>query len=115
MEYRLLGRTGLKVSTIALGTMTMGGKGNFAKLGNTDLAEAKRQIDFCLDAGVNLIDTANGYSGRRLRGDRRRSTRRPEQGRVLLATKVRWPADGPNDCGLWRHHIMRACEASLAG
>ena len=62
MEYRLLGHSGLKVSTITLGTMTMGGKGAFAKVGNVGLAEASRQIDVCLDAGVNLIDTADVYS-----------------------------------------------------
>jgi aryl-alcohol dehydrogenase-like predicted oxidoreductase len=63
MEYRLLGRSGLKVSVLTMGTMTMGGKGNFAKVGNVGLAEAKRQIDLCLDAGINLIDTADVYSG----------------------------------------------------
>ena len=62
MEYRLLGRSGLKVSTITLGTMTMGGKGDFAKVGNVGVKEARRQIDLCIDAGVNLIDTADVYS-----------------------------------------------------
>src|SRR6516162_57356 len=57
MEYRLLGRSGLKVSTITLGTMTMGGKGDFAKVGDVGVAEARRQIDLCIDAGVNLLDT----------------------------------------------------------
>jgi aryl-alcohol dehydrogenase-like predicted oxidoreductase len=62
MEYRVLGRSGLKVSTITMGTMTMGGSGDFAKVGNVGLDEARRQIDLCLDAGVNLIDTADVYS-----------------------------------------------------
>ena len=62
MEYRLLGRSGLKISTITMGTMTIGGKGAFAKVGNVGLDEAKRLIDLCLDAGVNLIDTADVYS-----------------------------------------------------
>jgi Predicted oxidoreductases (related to aryl-alcohol dehydrogenases) len=62
MEYRLLGRSGLKVSTITLGTMTMGGKGDFAMVGNVGVKEARRQIDLCIDAGVNLIDTADVYS-----------------------------------------------------
>ncbi|WP_342239944.1 aldo/keto reductase [Inquilinus sp. OTU3971] len=114
MEYRLLGRSGLKVSTITLGTMTMGGKGNFAKIGNTDLDEARRQVDLCLDAGVNLIDTADVYSaggseeiiGEVLGGKRRAG--------VLIATKARFPmGDGPNDRGLSRHHLIEACEASL--
>ena len=62
MEYRQLGRSGLKVSTITLGTMTMGGKGKFASVGEVGLDEARRQIDMCIDAGVNLIDTADVYS-----------------------------------------------------
>ncbi len=114
MEYRLLGRSGLKVSTITLGTMTMGGKGQFAKIGDVGLDEAKRQIDLCLDHGVNLIDTANMYSsgtseeiiGAALGG------RRPHG--VLIATKARFPmGEGPNDQGLSRHHLVQSCEASL--
>jgi aryl-alcohol dehydrogenase-like predicted oxidoreductase len=114
VEYRQLGRSGLKVSTITLGTMTMGGKGNFAKVGNVGRDEARRQIDVCLDAGVNLIDTANVYSegaseeiiGEALRGQRK--------GGVLLATKARFAmGDGPNDSGLSRYHLIRECEASL--
>src|SRR5690348_1841979 len=113
MEYRQLGRSGLRVSTLTLGTMTFGGGGKFANVGTTDVDGARRQIDMCLDAGVNLIDTADVYSegaseeivGRAL-GDRRDS--------VLLATKARMAmGDGPNDAGLSRHHLIRACEASL--
>jgi len=113
MEYRLLGRSGLKVSVLTLGTMTMGGEGVFAKTGNTGLDDARRQIDLCLDRGVNLIDTADVYStgrseeivGEALAGKR---------DRVLLATKARFPMSADvNDRGLSRHHLMRACEASL--
>ncbi|MBL8582228.1 MAG: aldo/keto reductase [Rhizobiaceae bacterium] len=114
MEYRLLGRSGLKISTITLGTMTMGGKGGFAKVGNVGLDEARRQIDLCIDAGVNLIDTADIYSfgaceeivGEALGGQRK--------GGVLLATKARFAmGEGPNDRGLSRYHLINACEASL--
>lgn len=114
MEYRFLGRSGLKVSVLTLGTMTMGGKGNFAKVGNVGLAEAKRQIDTVVDAGVNLIDTADVYStggseeiiGEALGGKR--------PGGVLIASKARFPmGSGPNDRGLSRLHLVRACEASL--
>ena len=111
MEYRLLGRSGLKVSTITMGTMTFGGS---AKIGDTDLKDAQRQIDLCLEAGVNLIDTANVYSrgisetiiGEALDGGRRK--------RTLLATKVRFKmGEGPNDNGLSRYHIVEQAEASL--
>ncbi len=114
MEYRLLGRSGLKVSTITLGTMTMGGGGQFAKIGNVGLDEARRQIDHCLDHGVNLIDTANIYStgaseeivGEALGGKRPKG--------VLIASKARFPmGEGPNDRGLSRHHLVQACEASI--
>ena len=113
MDYRQLGHSGLRVSSLTLGTMTFGGRDKFAKVGTTDVEGATRQIDMCLDAGVNLIDTADVYSGglseeivgRAVRGRRER---------VLLATKARMPmGDGPNDAGLSRHHIIRACEASL--
>jgi aryl-alcohol dehydrogenase-like predicted oxidoreductase len=113
MEYRQLGRSGLRVSVLAMGTMTFGGSGVFANVGTTDVDEAARQVDMCLDAGVNLIDTADVYSdglaeeilGEVLRGRR---------DRVLLATKVRMPmGTGPNDAGLSRHHVISGCEASL--
>jgi aryl-alcohol dehydrogenase-like predicted oxidoreductase len=113
MDYRILGRSGLKVSTLTLGTMTFGGKGFFAKAGNTDLAGARRQIDLCIDAGINLFDTADVYSaglseeilGQALAGRR---------AQVLIATKARFPmGQGPNDRGASRYHLIRACEASL--
>jgi aryl-alcohol dehydrogenase-like predicted oxidoreductase len=114
MEYRQLGRSGLKISTITLGTMTMGGKGNFSKVGNVGLDEARRQIDLCLDAGVNLIDTADVYStgaSEEIIGDALGGKRKAG---VLIATKARFPmGDGPNDRGLSRHHLIEACEASL--
>ncbi len=113
MEYRQLGRSGLKVSTLTMGTMTFGGKGPFAKVGDTDVAGARRQIDMCLAAGMNLFDTADVYSNgasEEICGevfDGRRAS-------VLIATKARFPmGDGPNDRGLSRHHLVNACEASL--
>lgn len=113
MEYRQLGRSGLRVSALTLGTMTFGGRGGFAKTGATDLEGARRHIDMALDAGVNLIDTADVYSeglseelvGQAIAGRR---------DQVLLATKARMPmGTGPNDAGLSRHYLIRACEASL--
>ncbi|RJT37305.1 aldo/keto reductase [Mesorhizobium waimense] len=114
MEYRTLGRSGLKVSTLTMGTMTFGGAGAFAAVGKTDLAEAKRMIDMCIDAGINLIDTANVYSngiseeiiGEALGGKRKAD--------VLVASKARMRiGNGPNDEGLSRHHLIRECERSL--
>jgi aryl-alcohol dehydrogenase-like predicted oxidoreductase len=83
MEYRQLGRSGLRVSALALGTMTFGGRGAFAKTGATDVAGARRQIDLAVDAGVNLIDTADVYSGGWLK---RSSARRSRDG----ATNSYW-------------------------
>ncbi len=113
MDYRLLGRSGLKVSALTLGTMTFGGKGFFAKAGNTDVTGARRQVDRCLEAGVNLFDTADIYStgvSEEILGQAV-GTRRHD---LLIATKARFPmAQGPNDRGSSRHHLVRACEASL--
>jgi aryl-alcohol dehydrogenase-like predicted oxidoreductase len=61
MDYRYLGRSGLRVSALAIGTVTFGGKGDYAMTGATDLVGARRQIDMCRHAGVNLIDTADEY------------------------------------------------------
>ena len=112
MEYRLLGRSGLKVSTLTMGTMTFGGS---ETVGHTDQANANRQIDLCLDHGINLLDTANVYNagvseemiGVALsEGDRRQ--------KALVATKVRFKMGaGPNEIGLSRHHIVAQAEASL--
>src|ERR671922_2578532 len=113
MRYRQLGASGLRVSVLTMGTMTFGGAGGFASVGSTDLEGARRQVDRCLEAGINLIDTADVYSdglseeilGQVLEG------RRDD---VLVATKARMPmGDGPNDAGLSRHHLIAECEASL--
>jgi aryl-alcohol dehydrogenase-like predicted oxidoreductase len=96
-----------------MGTMTFGGRGVFAKVGGTELDDAKRQIDRALDAGVNLVDTANVYSG----GLSEEITGQAMKGRwnrALIATKARMPMGaGPNDAGLSRHHLVAECEASL--
>ncbi|WEZ83155.1 aldo/keto reductase [Rhizobium sp. 32-5/1] len=114
MEYRLLGRSGLKISTLTIGTMTMGGKGWAKTVGDLGVAESRRLIDMSLDAGVNLIDTADVYSqgvSEEIIGEITGGTRKNG---VLIATKARFPmGDGPNDAGSSRHHLVRACEASL--
>jgi aryl-alcohol dehydrogenase-like predicted oxidoreductase len=114
MEYRLLGGSGLKVSALSLGTGTFGGANEFFKAwGDTDVAGARRLLDICFEAGVNLFDTANGYSdgkseevlGKALEGKR---------DRALISTKAFFPTgDGPNDSGSSRYHLRRALEDSL--
>ena len=113
MDYRQLGSSGLRFSELILGTMGFGGSGQFRGVGEIGLDGARRQIDLALDAGVNVIDTADIYSsgaaeeiiGQAL------GTRRD---RVLLSTKARFAmGSGPNDAGLSRHHLIEACEASL--
>jgi aryl-alcohol dehydrogenase-like predicted oxidoreductase len=114
MEYRQLGRSGLKVPVLSLGTGTFGGSNAFfERWGQTDVTEATRMVDLCLDAGVNFFDTADVYSqgvseeilGHALKGKRRRA---------LISTKATFATGaGPNDKGSSRFHLVRACEASL--
>ncbi len=114
MEYRLLGNSGLKVSALCFGAATFGGGTEFFKAwGATDVAEAKRLVDVCTDAGINLFDTADIYSnglseeilGKALEGRRHD---------VLISTKATFRlGTGPNDVGSSRHHLIQACEASL--
>src|SRR5215204_6367325 len=114
MEYRQLGRSGLKVSALSFGTVTFGGGSEvFKAWGNTDVEEAKRLISICMDAGINLFDTSNSYSrgrseevlGAALKGVRNQ---------VLVSTKATFPmGDGPNDYGSSRYHLIQACEDSL--
>ena len=112
MEYRTLGRSGLRVSTITMGTMTFG-RNKGGVVGSIDTKEARKQIDQCIDAGVNLIDTANIYSkgqSEEIIGEALGKKRDD----VLIATKVRFTmGDGPNDRGLSRYHIINECENSL--
>jgi aryl-alcohol dehydrogenase-like predicted oxidoreductase len=113
MDYRLLGRSGLKVSTLSFGTATFGGVGGLAKWGATDTAEARRLLDICIDAGINLIDTSNAYSN----GRSEEILGEVIKGRsddLVIATKVRFRmGDGPNGEGLSRRHIVSQAEASL--
>jgi aryl-alcohol dehydrogenase-like predicted oxidoreductase len=114
MEYRLLGGSGLKVSALSFGAATFGGTNEFFKAwGSTEVDEARRLLDICLETGINLFDTANGYSdgrseevlGAALKGRR---------DQVLISTKAYFPTGpGPNDCGTSRLHLTRALEDSL--
>jgi aryl-alcohol dehydrogenase-like predicted oxidoreductase len=114
MEYKQLGGSGLKVPALSFGTGTFGGGNDFFRAwGSSDVAEASRLIDICLEAGVNLFDTADVYSngmseeilGKAISGRR---------DNVLISTKATFRMrEGPNDLGSSRHHLIRACEASL--
>jgi hypothetical protein len=113
IEYRHLGASGLRVSAFGLGTMTFGGRDRFAYVGTTDVNAATRQLDRCLDAGINFVDTADVYSGglaEKILGEAIKGRRDG----IVLATKARISmGDGPNDAGLSRRHLLAACEASL--
>lgn len=114
MDTRFLGNSGFKVPALGFGAGTFGGKGPlFSAWGNTDVAEAKRLIDLCLDAGVNLFDTADVYSdgasesilGAALQGRR---------DRAIISTKLSLRAgDGANDVGASRHHLIRGVDRAL--
>jgi aryl-alcohol dehydrogenase-like predicted oxidoreductase len=114
MEFRQLGRSGLKVPVLSYGTGTFGGGTEFFKAwGASDVAEATRLVDICLEAGVNLFDTADVYSdglsetilGKAIAGRR---------DKVLISTKASFRTGlGQNDLGSSRQHLIQACEASL--
>jgi aryl-alcohol dehydrogenase-like predicted oxidoreductase len=114
MEYRQLGGSGLKVPALSFGTSTFGGVGELFKAwGSTEVGEARRMIDICLDAGVNLFDTADVYSagrseeilGKAIEGKRNQ---------LLISTKATFPmGSGANELGSSRYHLRRSIEGSL--
>ena len=114
MEQRRFGTSGLSVSVLSFGTMTVGGRDRFGKMGNLGVAETRRILDICREAGVTTIDTADVYSfggaeeilGEALQGQR---------DDFVLVTKgfMRLGPGGPHDVGLSRKHLIDACEASL--
>ncbi|VWC80256.1 aldo/keto reductase [Burkholderia lata] len=114
MEYRTLGRSGLKVPVLSFGAGTFGGTGPlFSAWGNTGVDEARRLIDICLEAGVNLFDTADVYSD----GESERVLGAAIKGRrdqVLISTKTGLPTgNGPNDAGTSRARLVRAVDHAL--
>jgi len=114
MEYRLLGGSGFKVPVLTFGTGTFGGTGEmFSHWGKSDVDEASRLVDICLEAGLTMFDTADIYSdgraeeilGKAIEGRR---------DKVLISTKATFrTGSGPNDVGSSRFHLVRAVEASL--
>jgi len=111
MEYRILGKSGLKVPVLSFGTVTFGGSEDF--FGRTTVDEARRMVDICLDAGLNLFDSADVYAGgasEEVLGQAIRGRRNE----VIISTKAAGrTGPGPNDLGASRHHLVRAVEASL--
>ncbi len=109
MEFRRLGRSGLMVPALSLGTGTFGGVGRCsAAWGTTDATEARRLLDICLEAGVSMFDTANVYSlgeSERVLGEAIKGRR----DKVLISTKATFRfGDGPNDIGSSRQHLLKA-------
>lgn len=114
MEYRFLGKSGIKVSALSFGAATFGGGNEFFRAwGEVGDESARRMLGMCLDAGINLVDVANNYStglaeevlGKALKGRR---------DRVLISTKAFFPmGEGPNDQGGSRLHVLEQCENSL--
>ncbi|HHY56665.1 MAG TPA: aldo/keto reductase [Chloroflexi bacterium] len=114
MEYRQLGGSGFKVPVLCLGTGTFGGRGEFFQAwGGSDVAEATRLVDICLEAGLTMFDSADGYSGgaaEEILGQAIRGRR----DQVIISTKGTFRAGpGPNDVGSSRFHLIRAVEGSL--
>lgn len=114
MEYRRLGASGLKVPQLSFGTGTFGGQGEFFKAwGTTDVAEARRLVDICLEAGVTMFDSADIYS----RGASESILGEAIKGRrdqVLISTKATFRfSDEPNDVGSSRYHLLRGVDAAL--
>ena len=114
MEHRLLGGSGLKVPVLSFGTATFGGQGDFfGAWGKSDVAEATRLVDICLDAGLTMFDTADVYS-RGLSEEILGAALEGRRDKVLISTKATFGmSDDPNDVGSSRFHLLRACEASL--
>ncbi|TCI00262.1 aldo/keto reductase [Roseococcus sp. SYP-B2431] len=113
MEYRRLGVSGFRVPALSLGTGTFGGVGRLAPWGSTQAEEARRMIDICLDAGLNMFDSADIYSGgaaESVLGEAIKG-RRDE---VLISTKATFRSgEGPNDVGSSRFALVRGVEAAL--
>ena len=115
MEYRYLGRSGFRVPVLSFGTGTFGGSGAlFSAWGSTDVAQARRLVDICLDAGLNMFDSADVYSkgaaeeilGEAIKGRPRDS--------LIVSTKATFRSgEGENQVGSSRYHLIDAVDAAL--
>ncbi|NRR31223.1 aldo/keto reductase, partial [Oxalobacteraceae bacterium] len=114
MEHRFLGASGFKVPVLSFGTGTFGGKGDFfGAWGKTDVDEARKLVDICLDAGLTMFDSADVYSGgvaESVLGEAIKGRR----DKVLISTKATFRTDeNPNSAGSSRFHLIQACDAAL--
>ena len=114
MDYNFLGRSGFKVPALSFGTGTFGGRGKFFEAwGSSDADEATRLVDICLDAGLNLFDSADVYSGG-LAEEILGKAIAGRRDKVLISTKATFTmGDGPNEVGSSRFHLLNSVEASL--
>ena len=113
MQQRLLGRSGLSMSVLSFGTMTIGGRDRFQHMGNLGVTETKRMLDICNDAGVTVIDTADMYSfggSEEILGEALEDHR---QQFIIVSKVFMRVGQGVHDIGLSRKHIMESCEGSL--
>jgi aryl-alcohol dehydrogenase-like predicted oxidoreductase len=115
MEFRQLGKSGLKVPVLCFGTATFGGGNEFFRAwGATDVAEATRLIDQCMEAGVNFFDTADVYSDGLSEQILGQAIQHLSRDKVLISTKATFPfGEGPNNAGSSRFHLTQQIEGSL--
>jgi aryl-alcohol dehydrogenase-like predicted oxidoreductase len=115
MDYRYLGRSGFKVPALSFGTGTFGGKGElFGAWGKTDVGEARRLIDVCMDAGLNMFDSADVYSEGAAESILGEAIRHLPRDKLLLSTKLTFRlGDGPNDVGSSRYHLVKGVDNAL--
>jgi aryl-alcohol dehydrogenase-like predicted oxidoreductase len=111
MEYRRLGASGFSVPVLSFGTGTFGGKGEFfSAWGSTDVAEARRLVDICLDAGVTMFDIYSAGAAESVLGEAIKGRR----DQVLISTKATFRSgDKPNNVGSSRYHLIQSCDAAL--
>jgi aryl-alcohol dehydrogenase-like predicted oxidoreductase len=116
MEYRQLGKSGLKVPELCFGAGTFGGGNQFfdAWGATSDIAEAKKIVDICVDAGINMFDTANIYSDGKSETVLGKALAHLNREDVLISTKATFRlGEGPNDVGSSRYHLIQSAERSL--
>ena len=116
MEYRYLGRSGFKVPVLSFGTGTFGGRGEFfSAWGSTDVAQARSLIDICLEAGVNLFDSADIYSAGAAESVLGAAIQGRTRDRLILSTKLTFRSgEGPNEVGSSRHHLVAGVDKALS-